>query len=853
MSDIKKFIDIINESTVAGSVAGGAPANLFTKSRMEDAPAKDAPKVIEYGNWENSSIRTTGKVKASREKATRTVKSVYGESAEKKSDEKFTVYCSQCGNEFKRDKKEGYSSCKTHALKKSTKKPAKKVIESRSEITTEGELNEHDLIINPSSFVRKDREFIPRTADRTDHEIEMAKNDLFQAAKNASHIFQMIKDTPETSGLEGWVQEKIVKAADYLRDVREYIEGSDAWSFKKSLPEQFKLQGEPSGRDYPRSEWEANRSMRKVDIDHTDHPSLPGMYNYGIQSMQGTWASLERGHPGVYETHAEAMRALMKAQQDSPKRYDDYKVVKLPRPISPETLKEAMQRRAKKKQISESKKLKESKMVRGMLVQSPEEFVKSSGYQPAKEDMVSEAEQPIVFQPKIKTQYSADVKAGEEDPTRSAYSKPISPEEVANIAHQKNSYVIYYVVKAPDDPSKSIQKRVTTEPIYIKKEAIDKKAEQIAAEVDAQFPDLPEKAKKTKAYTKLSDALEKMAVEEAIKSSQEVKDAIKSGKVVTKQLKAMPFITTATKVSKPSVHRSAVPIVDDSGEIIYNLDELAANITQRPKTLLKVNEKMVKSGGKDISMANIGIPAITGLVVDEKTNQFRVVNTCPGAGVCKQYCYATKGGYIQYRASFESQARVLNYWYNDPEGFKNQIISELKKLIKPGVKVYFRWHDSGDFFDNAYLNLAFDVARALPEITIYAYTKLASVANDPEKPANFVINFSGGAKTKETAQIDFKNTKFSEVVPSELFKDEKTTGVGLKRLQARDPEAQARMKKILAKEYDLDPKTILTYDEMLNTPEKKKVPYYNVIIVPSLDGDIAAARKDVLGSYLLYH
>ena len=41
---------------------------------------------------------------------------------------------------------------------------------------------------------------------------------------------------------------------------------------------------------------------------------------------------------------------------------------------------------------------------------------------------------------------------------------------------------------------------------------------------------------------------------------------------------------------------------------------------------------------------------------------------------------------------------------------------------------------------------------------------------------------------------------------------------------------------------------------MLRTPEKNSNKLkYNVIIVPSLDGDLAAARRDVLGSYLLYH
>jgi hypothetical protein len=35
----------------------------------------------------------------------------------------------------------------------------------------------------------------------------------------------MIADVSEEEGLEGWVQEKIIKANDYLNTVREYLEG----------------------------------------------------------------------------------------------------------------------------------------------------------------------------------------------------------------------------------------------------------------------------------------------------------------------------------------------------------------------------------------------------------------------------------------------------------------------------------------------------------------------------------------------------------------------------------------------------------------------------------------------------
>jgi hypothetical protein len=88
----------------------------------------------------------------------------------------------------------------------------------------EAKLDEEDVIIVPGQGNRHKPGFIPKNKDRTDHEVEMAKSDLFQSNKNAKKIYELIKDIPESVGIEGWVQEKIIKANDYLNTVREYLE-----------------------------------------------------------------------------------------------------------------------------------------------------------------------------------------------------------------------------------------------------------------------------------------------------------------------------------------------------------------------------------------------------------------------------------------------------------------------------------------------------------------------------------------------------------------------------------------------------------------------------------------------------
>ena len=89
----------------------------------------------------------------------------------------------------------------------------------------EAKLEEDDLIIVPGQGHKLKGGFIPHDQDRRDHEVEMARGDLYQAHKNSSKIHKLIKDVSEDEGLEGWVQAKITKAADYLNSVRQYLEG----------------------------------------------------------------------------------------------------------------------------------------------------------------------------------------------------------------------------------------------------------------------------------------------------------------------------------------------------------------------------------------------------------------------------------------------------------------------------------------------------------------------------------------------------------------------------------------------------------------------------------------------------
>ncbi len=88
----------------------------------------------------------------------------------------------------------------------------------------EEEIVEQDLILVPDQIIKKDRSFVTHEKDRRDHEVEMARSELFAAAKDAQRVYAMLKNRTEDEGLMGWQQSYITLAADYLNSVADSLE-----------------------------------------------------------------------------------------------------------------------------------------------------------------------------------------------------------------------------------------------------------------------------------------------------------------------------------------------------------------------------------------------------------------------------------------------------------------------------------------------------------------------------------------------------------------------------------------------------------------------------------------------------
>ena len=148
----------------------------------------------------------------------------------------------------------------------------------------EADLQEDDVILIPGQGRKSKTGFVPHGKSRVDHEVEMARSDLFSAAKNAQQVYAMIKEVSEDEGLEGWVQEKIIKANDYLNTIREYLEGKQVQGVTENnqrgdslVTDSLKIMkgGEVS---------DAVRALTTV-LGNREYNSRRGFYNFYIKQM----------------------------------------------------------------------------------------------------------------------------------------------------------------------------------------------------------------------------------------------------------------------------------------------------------------------------------------------------------------------------------------------------------------------------------------------------------------------------------------------------------------------------------------------------------------------------------------
>jgi len=277
----------------------------------------------------------------------------------------------------------------------------------------------------------------------------------------------------------------------------------------------------------------------------------------------------------------------------------------------------------------------------------------------------------------------------------------------------------------------------------------------------------------------------------------------------------------------------------------FDIEKLKTILSQKPDTkqFLTQNKKMGKS-----NFFNVTLPAFKGLIYNQADGEFYVVDVCSKAGACLRDCYAQMGRYIMFDATVRLNTQKLNYLMNNWSEWKQRMITTIKALSWGGGAV-IRWHDSGDFISEKYLQIAYEIAKATPDDNHYAYTKEVGMVLNSEVPDNFEFKFSYGGT--QDAMIDPNLHGHSRIVPEELFKDlqPKDTGEGWN----FSPEAIEILKDRVVKQYGLSRDILLTNQELMNIPYNKNAQRKWIVLNWSGNNDVPALRRDVLAVYNLKH
>lgn len=164
-------------------------------------------------------------------------------------------------------------------------------------------------------------------------------------------------------------------------------------------------------------------------------------------------------------------------------------------------------------------------------------------------------------------------------------------------------------------------------------------------------------------------------------------------------------------------------------------------------------------------------------------------HTCPNAGPCAQFCYARNGTYnfpavaAAHRKNLERVLEDMEAWADDmvaelgkgryrPDGVPRPILVDPERL-DPWVLTWLvtggaatRIHDAGDFFSDKYLLAWVRIARQVPDVLFYAYTKEVSMVKRHRDsfPVNLRVLFSTGGL--EDHLIDPDEDRHADVFPS---------------------------------------------------------------------------------------
>ena len=145
-----------------------------------------------------------------------------------------------------------------------------------------------------------------------DHEVQMARAELYKIAKYAIKLHEMLKSVSEAEGIEGWQQSKITKAADYMGSVYHAMDYDNKFAdgdtdLKASNTSSSEVNGAAKGHQ---STWAGGSSFSEARSSASDQAAKAGAYNGGKSIPK------QNKKPGLQGKDLEDYRAKRSAEYE---------------------------------------------------------------------------------------------------------------------------------------------------------------------------------------------------------------------------------------------------------------------------------------------------------------------------------------------------------------------------------------------------------------------------------------------------------------------------------------------------------------------------------------------------------
>lgn len=130
-----------------------------------------------------------------------------------------------------------------------------------------------------------------------DHEVQMARADLYKIAKYAIKLHDMLKTVSEAEGLQGWQQAKITKASDYISSVYHNLDYETKFGAGQNMDPEMATESDYKvtleKRLKERAESKAQRRAAAIALKHKKEGTTPEAGSASAEMMDMSVSDLE--------------------------------------------------------------------------------------------------------------------------------------------------------------------------------------------------------------------------------------------------------------------------------------------------------------------------------------------------------------------------------------------------------------------------------------------------------------------------------------------------------------------------------------------------------------------------------